>query len=89
VPKILASPAYRDNGVLVIALAGAGVKRPGKATPTGALVISRWTHHHRTIATKYQPYSLLHSVEDMLGATPLAHAKQAPSFAAAVLDKSL
>ena len=88
-PKILASAAYRDNGVLVIAFAGAGVKRAGKATPTGALVLSQWTHHHRTIATTYQPYSLLRSVEDMLGATPLARAKHAPSFATAVLDKSM
>jgi hypothetical protein len=89
VPRILASAAYRANGVLVIDFAGAGVKRPAKATPTGALVLSRWTHHHRTITRKYQPYSLLRSVEEMLGATPLAHAKQAPSFATAVLDKSL
>jgi hypothetical protein len=85
VPRILASPAYRQNGVLVISFAGAGVKRAAHGIRTGALVLSRYAKKGTTLHTVYRPYSLLRSVEDMLGDTPLAHAKSAPSFAQAVL----
>ena len=85
VPRILASPAYRDDGVLVIAFAGDAAKNPGHAVRTGALVISRYARRRRTVATSYGPYSLLRSVEDMLGYAALAHAKSAPSFASQVL----
>ncbi len=82
VPKILASAAYRANGVLIIALTGAN----GKArADTGALVLSRWTPRHKRISTPYDAYSLLHSIEDMLDLTPLAKATAAPAFAKLVL----
>ena len=85
VPAILRSPGYRHGGVLVIAFAhSAGL--PGRgATATGALVISRHTPRHRTLAKAYDAYSLLRTVEDMLGYQPLARAKTAVSFAAQVL----
>jgi hypothetical protein len=89
VPRILASAAYRQNGVLVIAFAESGVEHSGRAVPTGALVLSRYTSRGAKVATAYSPYSLLHSVEDMLGYTPLGHAKSAPSFAETVLHKNL
>ncbi len=82
VPQILASPAYRANGVLVIAFTGAN------GTPksdTGALVLSRWTPKHKRITTSYNAYSLLHSIEDMLALAPLANAAGAPAFAQLVL----
>jgi phosphatidylinositol-3-phosphatase len=82
VPQILASAAYRANGVLVIAFTGAGGK--SKAA-TGALVLSRWTPKHKRIVTSYSAYSLLHSVEDMLALQPLAKAAGAPAFAQLVL----
>ena len=85
VPRILASAAYRQNGVLIISFAGAGGKRTAHGVRTGALVLSRYAHKGTKLATAYRPYSLLRSVEDMLGYTPLAHAKSAPSFAQAVL----
>jgi hypothetical protein len=78
VPRIQRSAAYRNDGVLVIALAGA---EPGHPYPTGALVISRHTQPKHTIAARYTPYSLLRSIEDMLGYTPLGRAGRAPSFA--------
>ncbi|MGA2011177.1 MAG: hypothetical protein ABSH51_11725 [Solirubrobacteraceae bacterium] len=81
VPKILASAAYKQNGVLVIAFTAAGDERTGHAVRTGALVLSRYATKGRTIATTYDPYSLLRSIEDMLDYTPLAHAGTAQSFA--------
>jgi hypothetical protein len=88
VPRILASAAYRDNGVLIIALSGDPLTPARHVGRVGALVLSRYAHKATTIATAYQPYSLLRSVEAMLGYTVLARAKSAPSFAEAVLHKS-
>ena len=85
VPRILQSPAYKKDGVLVIAFAGDGVKRGGPKVRTGALVLSRYAHRGKTITVAYTPYSLLRSLEDMLRYTPLARAKSAPSFATAAL----
>jgi phosphatidylinositol-3-phosphatase len=88
VPRILRSPAYKRDGVLVIAFAGDGVKRAGPKVRTGALVLSRYAHRGKTVAAAYTPYSLLRSLEDMLRYTPLARAKSAPSFASAALVKT-
>jgi hypothetical protein len=85
VPLILASKAYKVNGVLVIAFSGVTPKRGSKPFSTGALVISRWTTKGKRILTAYDPYSLLHSLEDMLDLQPLANATEAPEFAKRVL----
>jgi phosphatidylinositol-3-phosphatase len=82
VPQILESQAYRKNGVVVIAFTGDGGRPKAR---TGALVLSRWTRHRTTVRGSYGPYSLLHSLEQMLDYQPLAHAAAAPSFAKAVL----
>jgi phosphatidylinositol-3-phosphatase len=89
VPRILASPAYKDDGVLILALAGERAQHPGTGSRTGALVISGHTKKGKVVSTAYKPYSLLRSVEDMLGYTTLARAQSAPSFAQAVLHKNL
>jgi hypothetical protein len=89
VPRILASPAYKDDGVLILAFAGERGPHPGKVSRTGALVISGHTTKGKVVSTAYQPYSLLRSLEDMLGDNPLARAQAAPSFAQAVLHKSV
>jgi hypothetical protein len=88
VPRILRSPAFKKDGVLVIAFSGDGVKRAGPPVRTGALVLSRFAHRGKTVDAAYTPYSLLRSLEDMLGYEPLARAKAAPSFAAAALTKT-
>jgi hypothetical protein len=88
VPRILRSPAYKKDGVLVIAFAGDGVKRSGPKVRTGALVLSRYARRGKTVTTAYTPYSLLRSLEDMLRYTPLARAKSALSFATAALVKT-
>ncbi|HEY6526095.1 MAG TPA: hypothetical protein VIY10_20085 [Solirubrobacteraceae bacterium] len=85
VPRILASPAYKDDGVLVLAFAGEPGRHPGRPVHTGALVLSHYTPKGKVIATTYEPYSLLRSIEDMLGDTALAHAQSAPSFAQTIL----
>jgi hypothetical protein len=89
VPRILASPAYKDDGVLILAFAGEPGRHPGRVSRTGALVISGHAKKGKVVSTAYQPYSLLRSLEDMLGDTALAHAQAAPSFAQAILHKSV
>jgi hypothetical protein len=89
VPKILASPAYKQDGVLMIVFAHSS---PAGATPaaagpvrTGALILSPLLAKTKsTVATTYGPYSLLRTTEDLLGYTPLVHAKTAKSFATTV-----
>jgi hypothetical protein len=71
--------------MLVIAFAAARVKPGPRLVRTGALVLSRHARAHRTIITPYGPYSLLRSIEDVLGYTPLGHARSARSFTRAVL----
>jgi hypothetical protein len=116
VPRILATPAYRKNGVLMIVFApsaaapAAGTTATPTTTPTtttpttpyaispatapvvappqggtapirtGALILSSYATPGRTLRGDYDPYSLLRSVEDLLGLAPLAHAAGAPSF---------
>jgi hypothetical protein len=89
VPRILASPGYKAGGVLIVAFAGERGRHPGHPVRTGALVLSRYTKKGKVISTAYRPYSLLRSVEDILGDTALAHAQAAPSFAQTVLHKNL
>ena len=55
--------------------------------PTGALVLSRYATAGKTIATTYNPYSVLRSIEDLFGYEPLAHAKSAKPFGSAVLPE--
>jgi hypothetical protein len=90
VPQILASTAYKQDGVLMIVFAdgqpptdaSAGAQRPVR---TGALILSPLARRGRTISGRYNAYSVLRTVEDLLGYTPLVHAKSARSFATAAL----
>jgi phosphatidylinositol-3-phosphatase len=90
VPQILASHAYKQDGVLMIVFAdgkpavdaGAGAAQPVK---TGALILSPLAQKGRTVSGSYGPYSVLGTIEDLLGYAPLAHAKSAKSFASTVL----
>jgi hypothetical protein len=90
VPKILASPAYRRDGLLVVTFGGVrsatspATTAPGTTTtppvdPTaarhvGALLVSRWAKPGTTDATAGDPYALLRTVEDLFGLTHLARA---------------
>jgi hypothetical protein len=48
-------------------------------------VLSRYTPHGKIISETYNAYSLLRSVEDLLGYKSLARAQTAKSFVASVL----
>lgn len=93
VPKILASPAYRADGLLIVAFAGDVTPPADPAAPppadrpvrTGALLVSRYAQAGGTNGTAYDPYSLLRSLEDLFALRPLARAAQAGSFAPTVL----
>lgn len=90
VPQILASQAYQQDGVLMIVFAdakagpnaGAGDKRPVR---TGALVLSPLAHKGKTVSGSYGPYSVLRTIEALLGYHELVHAQKARSFASAAL----
>lgn len=88
VPRILASPAYRHDGVLIIAFAAAGHRDSARPVRTGALLLSRYARPGKQLRRAFGPYSLLRSIEAMLGYKPLAHARTAPSFAAAALTQT-
>lgn len=81
VPAILASPAYKKDGVLMIVFAKAPAASGAGPVRTGALVLSPKAKAGSTVSTRYNPYSVLRSVEDLLGYTPLVHAETAKSFA--------
>jgi hypothetical protein len=84
VPPITGSPAYKQGGVLMIVFAKAPAARSGPVR-TGALILSSGVSKGSTVSTPYTPYSVLRSAEDLLGYTPLVHAKSAKSFATAAL----
>jgi hypothetical protein len=79
VPKILASPAYKQDGLLVVMFDGvrspaAGTPAPADPRRVGALLVSQWTKPGTTDATTGDPYALLRTIEDLLGLTHLARA---------------
>ena len=82
VPKILASPAYKADGLLIVNFAAVN---PPIATPEGApapvpagdplhlgaLLLSPFLAPGSTDAAPYDPYSILRSNEDLFGFDPL------------------
>jgi phosphatidylinositol-3-phosphatase len=73
VPKILKSPAYKKNGLLIVAFDQANPE-VNPADPVGALLLSRYVSKGATDAVEYDPYSLLKSSEDLFGLSYLAKA---------------
>jgi hypothetical protein len=95
VPKILASPAYKADGLLIVAFAGDVAPPADPANPpadapirNGALLVSRFAQAGSTAASAYDPYGLLRSLEDVFGLRALARAAQAHSFAPTVLGRA-
>jgi hypothetical protein len=87
VPKILASPAYKKDAALIIAFTTQGPtagapEAHDKPVRLGALVVSRFAKPRAVLSGAYNPYSLLRSVEDLLGLKALGRAASARSFAA-------
>lgn len=101
VPRILASPAYKADGLLIVDFAAAN---PPVATPeaapapapagdplhVGALLLSPFLPPGSTDAAPYNPYSILRSNQDLFGFDPLglAGAAKTKSFAPALLQEN-
>jgi hypothetical protein len=93
VPEILASPAYKRDGLLIVAFGAtdpAPPTEPAAAPPidplkTGALLVSPLLIPNATDGVHYNPYSLLRSSDELFGLEPLGAAAGAKihSFASA------
>jgi acid phosphatase len=80
-PRILHSPAYQQNGLLVITWdEGSSDKQGGGQVPT--LVISPRTPAGTRVETPFNHYAQLGAIEDAWGLGCLAHACDAPNLAA-------
>jgi hypothetical protein len=100
VPKILASPAYKADGLLIVNFAAANPPAPApEGTPAppagdplrvGALLLSPFLTPGSTDAAAYNPYSILRSSEDLFGLDPLglAGAAKTKSFAPGLLEEN-
>ncbi|HKB52181.1 MAG TPA: alkaline phosphatase family protein [Solirubrobacterales bacterium] len=78
VPQILASPAYKEDGLLVVSFGAANTVAaetpPAPADDplhVGALLVSRFLTPGATDATSLDPYSLLRTTEDLFGLSHL------------------
>jgi phosphatidylinositol-3-phosphatase len=105
VPRIQASPAYQDDGALIITFdesesgaegccvedapntpnAGGQTLGPGGGR-TGTVVLSKYVTPGTTTATPYNHYSLLRTIEDLLGVPPLGYAARSTAFGADVFN---
>lgn len=93
VPKILASPAYKADGVLIIAFSATNPPAAGapasSADPlrTGALLLSPFATPGGSDPGAYNPYSLLRSSEELFALKPLGLAGNAKtkSFATSLM----
>jgi len=72
VPQILASPACKEDGLLIVTF-GAANAPPAEAAPSdyplhvGTLLVSRFLGSGSTDATSLDPYALLRTTEDLFG----------------------
>lgn len=98
-PQILASPAYKEDGLLVVTF-GAANPTTSEAAPAtapaddplhvGTLLVSRFLSAGSTNATTYDPYSLLRTTEDLFGLSYLGLAadEKTASFASELLGET-
>lgn len=95
-PKVLASPAYKADGALIVVFSGVNPASPGGPAPTGdglrtgALLVSPFAQPGGTDPAPYDAYSLLRSSQDLLGLDPLGLAGGASvkSFAARLTQQN-
>ncbi|HEY1854998.1 MAG TPA: alkaline phosphatase family protein [Solirubrobacterales bacterium] len=96
IPKILKSPAYKANGLLIVTFGAVNpIPNPDPTQPptpptnlkTGTLLLSPFVTPGSTDATRYDPYSLLATWEDLFGLERLkeAGAKKVKSLAPQLL----
>lgn len=88
VPEIVESPAFKQDGLLIVAFGGVNPPEPpaeGQPAPpaqpnplkTGALVISQFASAGASDGAPYNPYSLLRTTEELFGLRQLAKAGEA------------
>jgi hypothetical protein len=96
-PKILASPAYKEDGLLIVTFDELNPPEPGTTPPptaarpqVGTLLLSRFAAPGSTDAAPYDPYALLRSTDELFGLSPLAIAGTAKTrtFAPHLLGES-
>jgi hypothetical protein len=84
VPKILASPAYKKDGLLIVTFGQVNTTAPvdpavpapaGDPLKVGTLLVSPFVTAGATDAVAYDPYSLLRSTEDLFGLSALGKAE--------------
>jgi phosphatidylinositol-3-phosphatase len=97
VPTILASPAYKKDGLLIVTFGELDSPDPSAEAPpptgrptVGALLLSRFVSPGASDAAPYDPYSLLRTIEDLFGLDHLGLADGAKvrSFAPALLGET-
>ncbi len=101
VPEILESPAYKKDGLLIVAFGGVNPPAPpaeGETAPpapanrlkTGAVLVSKFIAKGSTDAARYTPYSLLRTSEELFGLKLLAGAAEpkVKTLAPALLGES-
>lgn len=95
VPKILASPAYKADGLLIVSFSASNppstevaTTPPGDPLHVGAVLLSPFLAPGATDPAPYNPYSLLRSSEDLFGLESLALAgnTKTKSFASSLLQ---
>jgi hypothetical protein len=83
VPKILASSAYKQDGLLIVTFGQVNsaapvdpAAAPSSADPlkVGTLLVSSFLTPGSTDGVAYDPYSLMRSTEDLFGLSPLGKA---------------
>jgi hypothetical protein len=72
-PTIMATAAYRDHGLIVIASDSPASATAGRRV--GALLLSPFLASGATDTTSYDNFSLLRSLERLYGVLPLGHAE--------------
>jgi hypothetical protein len=91
IPQILATAAYREGGLIVIA-PDSGPRPVGSANakPVGALLLSPFVHAGAHVTESLNDFSLLKSLSRLFGVLPLGHANDpsVASFGAAVYGSS-
>jgi phosphatidylinositol-3-phosphatase len=100
VPQILASPAYKEDGLLVVTYGATNPIASEASAPAttpvddplhvGTLLVSRFLSAGSTNATAYGPYSLLRTTEDLFGLEHLGFAadEKTASFAPELLGET-
>ena len=86
VPKILASKAYKQDGLLIITFDQAHPAADvAEADQVGTLLLSPLAPKGASLGTPYDPYSVQRSTAELLGVMPLAKGARTESFASQLL----